>query len=60
MENHLRIQQVRSQIGHPEKQRQILRALGFTKMNQVKTIIDTPVMRGMVNKVKHLVRIVEK
>ncbi|MGE3541732.1 MAG: 50S ribosomal protein L30 [Candidatus Tectimicrobiota bacterium] len=49
---------VRSMIGCPEKQRLVLRGMGLTKMQKVVELPDTPQFRGMVEKVKHLVRIV--
>lgn len=48
---------VRSMIGRPEKHRAVLRGMGFTKMQQVVALPDTPQARGMIEKVKHLVRI---
>jgi large subunit ribosomal protein L30 len=42
-------------IGRPEKHRAVLRGMGLTKMQQVVQLPDTPHMRGMVNKVRHLV-----
>ncbi len=55
----IRIEYYRSTISHPDKQRRIVRALGFRKLNQVVTRPDTAEIRGMVAKVSHLVRIVE-
>ena len=52
----LKITQVRSYIGRPEEQRKVLRGLGLGKMNRVVVLEDTPEVRGMVNKVNHLVR----
>ncbi len=55
----IRIQYYRSAIGFPETQKQVVRAVGFTKLNQVVERPDTPSMRGMVQKVPHLIRIIE-
>ena len=55
----LRIQQVRSPIGRPRNQHDVLRSLGLRRMYQVVERQDTPAVRGMVNKIPHLVRIVE-
>ena len=55
----IRIQYHRSAIGFPETQKQVVRGLGFTKLNQVVDRPDTRAMRGMVAKVPHLLRIVE-
>lgn len=48
---------VRSMIGRPEKQRLVLRGMGLTKLQKVVQIPDTPQVRGMLDKVKHLVRV---
>lgn len=50
---------VRSPIGYEKSQKATVRALGLTKMNQVVEQADTPVIRGMVNKVSHLVEVGE-
>jgi large subunit ribosomal protein L30 len=55
----IRIQYYRSAIGFPETQKEVVRAVGFTKLNQVVERPDTPAMRGMVQKVPHLIRIIE-
>jgi large subunit ribosomal protein L30 len=55
----IRIQYYRSAIGFPETQKEIVRAVGFTKLNQVVERPDTPSMRGMVEKCPHLIRIIE-
>ncbi|EKX99927.1 50S ribosomal protein L30 [Porphyromonas catoniae] len=55
----IKIQQVRSQIKCPKVQKLTLQALGLKKLNQIVEHNDTPQIRGMINAVKHLVRIVE-
>ena len=55
----LRLQYYRSAIGFPKTQKQTVRSVGFTKLNQVLERPDTPAMRGMVASVPHLIRIVE-
>ena len=55
----IKIQQGRSKIKSPKDQKLTLQALGLKKLNQVVEHNDTPQIRGMVEKVKHLVRIVE-
>lgn len=55
----IRLQQVRSQIGYTERQRATLRGLGFRRMHQVVEIEDTPSTRGMINKVSHLIVVLE-
>ena len=58
-EKKLRITQVRSAIGLPKDQKATVRALGLKRMNHTVEQADTPVIRGMVFKVKHLVRVDE-
>lgn len=53
------IQYYRSSIGYSKKQKDIVKSLGITKLNQTVTRPDTPSMRGIVEKVPHLLRIVE-
>ena len=53
------IQYYRSSIGYAKKQKDVIKSLGITKLNQTVTRPDTPSMRGIVNKVPHLLRIVE-
>jgi large subunit ribosomal protein L30 len=55
----IRIQYYRSAIGFPETQKEVVRTVGFTKLNQVVERPDTRAMRGMVEKVPHLLRIIE-
>jgi large subunit ribosomal protein L30 len=54
----LTIRLIRSMIGRPEKHRAVLRAMGLTKLQKVVTLPDTPQVRGMINKVRHLVCVV--
>lgn len=55
----LEITQVRSVSGRPEAQRRTLRALGLTK-NQTSVIQnDTPAIRGMINKIPHMLSVRE-
>lgn len=53
----LTIKLVRSPIGHPERQKATLRALGLRKMNHTVVHADCPEIRGMVNRVQHLVEV---
>ena len=55
----LRLKYVRSVICTPVKHKQVVRGLGFTRLNQVIERPDTPAIRGMVAKVPHLVEIVQ-
>lgn len=55
----IKVKQVASPIGRPAKQKAILVGLGLNKMNKVVELEDTPAIRGMINKVPHLVKIVD-
>ena len=55
----IRIQYYRSATGYSKEQKEIVRSVGFTKLNQIVERPDTPSMRGVVAKVPHLIRIVE-
>lgn len=55
----IKIQYYRSSIGYAKKQKDIVKSLGITKLNQTVTREDTPSMRGIVAKIPHLLRIVE-
>jgi large subunit ribosomal protein L30 len=55
----IKIQYYRSVIGFSKQQKQIVRSVGVTKLNQIVERPDTQAMRGYVNKVPHLLRIVE-
>lgn len=55
----LRVTQVRSPIGRPSDQRATLIGLNLNKMHKTSVLENTPAVRGMINKVKHLVRIEE-
>ena len=60
MVNKIYVKQIRSPIRRPDVQRKILKGLGLNKMNKISELIDTPAIRGMINKIKHLVQVVEK
>ena len=53
----IRVRQVRSAIGYAPDQHQTLRGLGLGKPNAVRELEDTPAVRGMINKVRHIVRV---
>jgi len=53
----IRITQVKSKIGKPERQRRTLEALGIRKLNHSVEHEATPQILGMVTKVNHLVKI---
>lgn len=55
----IKIKQVRSTIKRPKRQKDTIKALGLTKLNQVVEKESTPQILGMIDKVKHLVVVVE-
>jgi large subunit ribosomal protein L30 len=55
----IKIQLVKSPIGYTERQKKTVRALGLRRMNQVVERPDTDAVRGMVNAIAHLVKVVE-
>ena len=59
MEKKLKITLVKSYIGRPQKHRQVLRGMGLGKLNRTVVLQDTPEIRGMINKVSHLVSMEE-
>ncbi len=54
------VKQIGSPIRRPAKQRQTLIGLGLNKMHKTRELEDTPSIRGMNNKIPHLVEIVEE
>ena len=58
-EKTVKIQQIKSEIGYNRKQRATLRGLGLRKIRQIRELEDTPAVRGMINKVRHLVVVLE-
>ena len=55
----IKIQQIRSRIGRPKDQKRTLDALGLKKMNQIVEHNLTPQIQGMLNKINHLIKIIE-
>ena len=55
----IRIRQIRGASGHPKDQQQTISALGIHRLHQVIEQNDTPQIRGMIFKVRHLVDVVE-
>ena len=55
----VRVTQIGSPIRRPKDQRATLIGLGLNKMHRTRVLEDTPSVRGMINKVKHLVRVDE-
>ena len=54
------IEQFRSANRRPKVQQQTLIGLGLNKLNRRRTLADTPAVRGMINRIRHLVRVVEE
>lgn len=54
------IEQIGSPIRRPADQRATLIGLGLNKMHRRRTLEDTPAVRGMIDKVAHLVRVVDE
>jgi large subunit ribosomal protein L30 len=55
----LRVKQVKSQIGRPKDQDLTLRALGLGRIGKSHELADNESVRGMINKVSHLVQVEE-
>ena len=53
----IRVTQIGSPIGRPKDQRATLIGLGLNKLNRTRELENTSAVRGMINKVKHLVRV---
>jgi large subunit ribosomal protein L30 len=56
----LSVRLIRSGIGKPPKQRRVLKGLNLNRLNKMVTLKDTREIRGMIEKVSHLVEIVGK
>jgi large subunit ribosomal protein L30 len=55
----IQVKLVRSPIGYNKTQKATVQALGLTKLHQVVEKNDSPAIRGMINRVSHLVEVVE-
>ncbi|RMX01996.1 50S ribosomal protein L30 [Allofranklinella schreckenbergeri] len=53
----IKVQLVRSPIGTKESHRAAVRGLGLRKLNSISELKDTPEVRGMINKISYLVRV---
>ena len=53
----LKVTQIRSTIGRPQPQRRVVEALGLRRHQMTVVHYDTPAIRGMLHKVRHLVRV---
>jgi large subunit ribosomal protein L30 len=59
MDGTIKIKLVRSPICTPDKQKRVVKGLGLRKLNQIVVRPDSPVFRGMVKKVPHLLEVVD-
>ncbi|MES2945882.1 MAG: 50S ribosomal protein L30 [Pseudomonadota bacterium] len=57
-ENKVKVQLIRSPIGTKESHRATVRGLGLRGVNSTSELQDTPAVRGMINKIAYLVKIV--
>jgi large subunit ribosomal protein L30 len=55
----IKVTLVRSTIGYKDNQEQVVRSLGLRRVNQTVEVIDRPETRGLIHKVRHLVRVEE-
>ncbi len=56
----IRVTLIKSGIGYEERQRRTLETLGFHRLHQSVVLEDTNSVRGMINKVRHLVKVEEE
>jgi large subunit ribosomal protein L30 len=54
----VKVQLVRSPIGCKQSHRDTVRGLGLRKINSVRELQDTPAVRGMINKISYLVKVI--
>ncbi|AKJ69837.1 50S ribosomal protein L30 [Pandoraea thiooxydans] len=57
-QNTIKVQLIRSLIGTRESHRATVRGLGLRRLNSISELQDTPAVRGMINKVSYLVKVV--
>tara|TARA_B100000965_G_scaffold114293_2_gene94367 strand:+ start:687 stop:875 length:189 start_codon:yes stop_codon:yes gene_type:complete len=55
----IKIKLVKSGIGRIENHKLCIKGLGFKKVNQIVSVIDTPSNRGMINKISDMIEILE-
>ena len=60
MKKTISVKQTGSPIRRPGDQRATLIGLGLNKMHKIRELEDTPDVRGMINKVKHLVEVIDQ
>ena len=54
----LKIKLIKSSTGFPESQKRVIKGLGFRRLNEIVSRPDSPQIRGMIFKVRHLVEVV--
>ena len=59
VEKKIYVKQIGSPIRRPKDQRATLKGLGLNKMHKISELNDTPSVRGMINKIPHLVRVLD-
>jgi large subunit ribosomal protein L30 len=59
MEKTIKVKWKKSISGRPDNQRKTIQGLGFKRLNQVLVLPDQPQIRGMINRVIHLVEVME-
>ena len=59
MAEQLTVTLIKSGIGRPEKHRLVLQGLGLNKLNKSVILKDTPEVRGMINKISHMVKVTD-
>lgn len=57
--NTIRVQQVKSGIGYHRYQREVLRGMGFRRLNQIVELPDNDASWGMIKKIPHLVKVLQ-
>ena len=55
----IKIKQIKSKLGYPVDQKRTLQAMGLHRISEVVEKEDTPVIRGMIRKVHHLVEVID-
>ena len=55
----IKVKQIKSRINAPKDQKATLMALGLHKISQIVEVEDTPIIRGLIRKVHHLVSLVD-
>ena len=60
VEKKIYVKQIGSPIRRPKDQRATLKGLGLNKMHKISELNDTPSVRGMINKIPHLVRVLSE